>query len=156
MKAHYHTAASLAASAILYLLFKSWGMAAACFVSGVFIDLDHILDYLREQGWPFKVRRFFEICHNGQFDRIMLIWHGWEWLALWSLAAWVTDWNPLITGALIGIALHMIMDTLHNCNSPISYSLLWRWQKGFVFDEVFPKIAEQKYAHRQSFRQRTQ
>lgn len=128
------------------MVFKSWGLAAASFITGIFIDLDHIADVVREHGWSTKIKEFFHICHNAQFDRIVLFFHGWEWLLLWSIAAWLTDWNPWVTGAVIGIAHHLVLDTFHNTYSLHSYSLIWRWKKDFDFDTVFPKMTRYKYS----------
>jgi hypothetical protein len=97
------------------------------------------------------VKKFFEICDKAQFDRIMLLWHGWEWLVLWGIAAWLTEWNPWVTGAFIGVSHHMILDTLYNSSNPCTYSLLWRWKKDFDFDTVFADLKNNKYKHRKDF-----
>lgn len=130
------------------MTFKSWGLAAACFISGIFIDLDHIIDVVREHGWSVKIKEFFQICHTSQFNRIFLLWHGWEWLVICAIAAWATEWNPWMNGTLIGLTSHMILDSYHNTLKLRSYSLIWRWKNGFIFDIVFPKMAVVKYKHR--------
>ena len=145
MKLHHHTAFSAVIAGILFMLFRSWGLAAASFITGIFIDLDHIADVVREHGWSTKISEFFEICHNAKFDRIILFCHGWEWLVLWSAAAWLTGWNPWVTGALIGLTHHIIIDTITNSRNFLSYSLIWRWKKNFHFDTVFPKMTVYKY-----------
>lgn len=145
MRLPYHTAFSAAISGILYMIFKSWALAVSCFITGIFIDLDHIIDVLRENGRPFKIKNFFRICHDCQFNRVMLIWHGWEWLFLWSIAAWLTDWNPWMTGALIGLSQHLVIDAFSNNNRIRAYSLLWRWKQNFYFDKTFPQLTDIKY-----------
>ncbi len=145
MKLQYHTAFSAVIAGILYMTFKSWGLAAACFISGIVIDLDHIIDVVREHGWSVKTKEFFRICHTAQFDRIFLLWHGWEWLVICAIAAWATEWNPWITGTLIGITFHMILDSYQNSLNLRTYSLIWRWKNDFVFDVVFPKLLPVKY-----------
>jgi len=137
LKLHHHTAISITIGGILYLLFKSWGLAIACVLSGIFIDLDHIIDYVREHGFPFKIKRFFQICDEGRFNRIMLIFHGWEWLFLWYIIAWFTDWNPWITGISIGLTQHLLLDTFYMTTNFKSYSIIWRWQQNFEFQKVF-------------------
>ncbi len=146
MKLPYHIAASTAVSGILYLIFKSWGLTAASFIVGIFIDLDHIFDVIREHGKAVTVKDFFHICHNAKFDRIYLIFHGWEWMLLGLLAAWYTNWNHWMVGALIGYTHHIILDTLHNTLNPRSYSLLYRWKNNFDFDTIFTKMIPSKYA----------
>ncbi len=151
MRLHYHSAFSVTISAILYMIFKSWGLAIACFLSGIFIDLDHFIDYLRENGWPIKLKKFFQVCYKCQFDRIILLWHGWEWIVLLGIAAWLTDWNPWMTGALIGLSQHIVLDAFSNSSNLQTYSLIWRWKKNFDFDTIFSKMKRYKYKHRKYF-----
>ncbi|MBI5663931.1 MAG: hypothetical protein HZC49_02400 [Nitrospirae bacterium] len=147
MRLQHHTAVSLTIAGVLYMAFKSWGLSLACLISGIFIDLDHLLDVVREHGWSIKVKDFFRICHHAQFDRIILIWHGWEWLFLLTISSWLTDWDPWITGTLIGFGQHMVLDTYFNNARFMSYSLIWRWKNNFDFDTVFPKFKVKKYKH---------
>ena len=148
MKLHYHTAISLTISGILYMIFRSWGLAAANLIAGIFIDLDHLFDYLYTHGRPFKVKDFFRVCNNSQFNRIFLFLHGWEWVALLGMAAWVTGWNPWITGTFIGIGQHIFFDAFHNSSGFKSYLLFWRWKKDFDFDSIFYGLTDCKYEYR--------
>jgi hypothetical protein len=131
------------------MFFKSWGMALGCLISGILIDLDHIFDYVREHGWSFDIKKFFHIHNTAQYNRIILFWHGWEWLILWGIIAWLTDWNPWAVGILIGISQHMALDSIANGLDLRSYSILWRWKHKFHFDTVFPEWKKIKYKHRQ-------
>ncbi len=146
MRIQYHIAASTTVSGVMLLLFKSWELTAASFIAGIFIDLDHILDVMREHGKSVTIKDFFHICHTAQFERIYLIWHGWEWLPFGLVAAWYTNWNPWLVGALIGFTHHMILDSIHNSSDYRTYSILYRWRNNFHFDTVFKKMAECKYA----------
>ncbi len=132
-------------SGTLYLIFKSWGLAISCFIMGIFIDLDHFIDYIRENGWSFKIKNFFQVCHTCQFNRIFLLLHGWEWLILWGIAAWLTDWNPWMVGAFIGFSQHIVLDVFYNGSNLLPYSLIWRWKKDFHFDTIFSNLKSRKY-----------
>jgi hypothetical protein len=145
MRLPYHIAASTAVSGIIYLTTKSLALSAASFIVGIFIDLDHILDVMREHGSTVTIKDFFQICHTAQFERIFLLCHGWEWLFVGTAIAWYTSWNEWVVGALIGYTHHMILDTIHNSTNLRSYSLLYRWKNDFHFDKVFTKMTEQKY-----------
>ena len=138
MKLHQHAAASAAISAVLYGVFRSWGMAAACLLSGVFIDLDHILDYLREHGRPFDVKEFFHVCHERKFSQGVLVLHGWEWAAAGAALAWAYHWEPWLAGLAIGLGQHLVLDQLANGVSPWGYFFLWRFKNGFAFEPTFP------------------
>lgn len=148
MKLHQHTAVSVAISGILFMIFKSWGMSVACFLSGIFIDLDHIIDYSREHGWSLDIRKFFRINHTCQYNRIVLIWHAWEWIILLVLGAWISDWPDWMTGLIVGLTSHLVLDTFSNGTNLWCYSILWRWRKRFEFDVIFPKMKHIKYKHR--------
>lgn len=138
MKPAYHATVSAILSGILYSVFRSWGLAIASFVSGILIDLDHIIDYVIEYGLSFDIKKFFRVCYKIQFRRLHLILHGWEWLIFWAVIAKLTDWNPWITGLLVGHSQHIVFDQIANKSSFGGYSLLWRWINRFDLKAVFP------------------
>lgn len=148
MKLHYHAAFSVTISGILYVIFKSWGLTFGCLIAGIFIDLDHIYDYVREHGRPFHIKNFFHMNHTAQYNRIVLFWHGWEWVGIWGITAWISDWSPWITGGLVGFTLHIVLDAVQNGSNLQCYSLIWRWTRGFEFDTTFPKLKDLKYKNR--------
>jgi hypothetical protein len=55
---------------VLYLIFKSWALSLSCLISGIFIDLDHVIDYIREHGLTLNPRKFSHNFNSGQFDKI--------------------------------------------------------------------------------------
>jgi hypothetical protein len=145
MRPQYHLASSVLTASILYLVFKSWSMAFSCFLSGIFIDTDHIYDYLREFGLPFRVKDFIHSVYNGKFHRMTLFLHSWELLFLIGIIAWFTKWNPTITGVLIGFGHHLVLDTVHNSRTVRAYSFIWRWNRDFEFAQIFPTCVKKKY-----------
>lgn len=138
MTLKHHTAASVAISGALYAVSKSWELALTSLLSGIFIDLDHLYDYLREYGWPIDVPELFRVCHAKQFQYAVLLLHGWEWVALWSVLAAVCNWHPLQLGLLIGWGHHLLFDQFANGVSPWGYFFLWRLKNRFVFELTFP------------------
>ncbi len=145
MKLHHHVAFSTTISFFLFMIFKSWNLTVACFLSGIFIDLDHFIDYFREQGINLNIKKFFQVCEEAQFDKVILMFHGWEWIILFSTIAWSSGWNPLVTGVLIGFGHHIILDMFYHGTSIRAYSLIWRWSNGFDFDKIFPGLTNIKY-----------
>ncbi len=139
MRLEYHIAASTIISGVLYAIFKSWGLSIASLVSGIFIDLDHVIDYLIEHGLRFNVKKFFDFFYEEKHRKIFLIFHGWEWLIILCVFAWLTNWNPWITGILIGCGQHMVFDFFYSMTTLRSYSLLWRWKNRFDSEVLFPK-----------------
>ncbi|MEW6713670.1 MAG: hypothetical protein AB1306_01070 [Nitrospirota bacterium] len=131
MTPSYHVVASTAISAILFLIFRSWGLAIASFISGVFIDLDHVLDYIFEHGLPRDVKKFFHFFYGEKYKKLTLILHGWEWLFLMAIVSWLTGWPPWVTGLTIGWGQHMLFDRFYNISTFGSYSFFWRLKNGF-------------------------
>lgn len=144
MKPGYHAASSALVAGILYLLFKSWSMALACFLSGIFIDIDHIYDYIKQFGFPFKVKDFVNTVYNNGISRLTFVFHSWEILLLLGIIAWFTNWNTWLAGTFIGFSLHIVLDKLNNGERLRTYSFIWRWGKQFKFEDTFPNDARRK------------
>jgi hypothetical protein len=136
MSPKYHIAASTVISGILYAVFNSWAMSASSFVTGILIDIDHIVDYSIAHGLRIDIKDFFKFFYEERYRRITLILHGWEWLLILVIAAWLVDWNLWVTGALIGWSQHMFFDKIYNISNFSSYSLLWRFYRGFNSDNI--------------------
>ncbi len=147
-KLQYHIAASTAVSGLMYLIFKSWGLTTASFISGIFIDIDHIYDVIREHGKDTTIQEFFHISHGAQFHKVFLLFHAWEWLFAGLLLSWYSNWNHWVIGAVIGITHHLIMDSIYNSANFLSYSLFWRWKHNFHFDTIFNRLIDHKYSYR--------
>ncbi len=130
MKPQYHVAVSLAISSILHLVFKSWGLTLTSFFSGIIIDLDYLIDYLKFCGFPFTIDRFKWFYYQKQLTKIRLF-HGWEWLLLLVFVAWLYDWNVWVVGIVIGFCQHLVLDNLYRRERFMKYSLLWRLRKGY-------------------------
>ena len=82
MRTEYHMATSAAISTALYLFFKSWELSVANFLTGVFIDIDHIIDYVAERGRDFDVKDFFKTFNEDLTQKVYVPLHSWELLVL--------------------------------------------------------------------------
>lgn len=139
MKLKHHVAVSAVSSGILYVIFRSCGLSAALFITGVFIDLDHVLDYFLENGLDINTKKFFSFFYKERHRKITLLLHGWEWLILLGMLAKLTNWNLWVTGALIGYALHIVSDYFYSKAPFRSYSLAWKWKCNFNSEIIFPR-----------------
>lgn len=138
-----HIALSTVVSGVLYALFRSWGLTVASFFSGIFVDLDHYIDYLIEYGAPFNIKKFFHTIYEEKIKKLYMIFHAWEWLVLLLFITWISGWNHWAIGLLIGYGHHMVTDAVFNLNWPVKgYSLLWRWKRDFVSELVRPRKSE--------------
>ncbi|MBI5666241.1 MAG: hypothetical protein HZC49_14290 [Nitrospirae bacterium] len=139
MKLEHHIALSAIISGILYAAFKSWGLSLSSLLSGIFIDTDHIIDYLVAHGRSIRRSDFFSFFYEEKHRKITLIFHGWEWLFCLGAIAVSTEFNPWVTGLLIGYGHHITSDFLYNKANLKAYSLIWRWKNNFDSRKIFPR-----------------
>lgn len=136
MKLIQHTAASAAISAGVYAATGSWKMAAGCFLAGIFIDFDHLIDYWREHPLSTDIGHFFTTCDDYQLKKAYLYIHSLELALPFALLAWLTR-CPWIIGFVIGWSQHMLFDYLGNKTGWKTYFFTHRLLVGFEIDRVF-------------------
>ncbi len=139
MKIEHHVTLSIIISGILYAFFRSWGLSIASLITGVFIDIDHIIDYVMERGINFRRKDILTFFYKENHRRITLIFHGWEWLFFLVATAISTNFNPWTTGILIGYGHHIVSDYYYSKASVSAYSLIWRWKNNFNSEIIFPR-----------------
>ncbi|MBC8554689.1 MAG: hypothetical protein H8D23_34185 [Candidatus Brocadiales bacterium] len=137
MRLKQHIAISLFFSACLLAISKSWIIFGSSLISGVLIDIDHILDYFMVHGLNMRIRQFFEECHNHKILRVRLIFHSWELLFLLSISAFIVRWNPWIVGTIAGFTQHIILDQVFNKPNRWTYFFFWRLKNGFSVKRYF-------------------
>ncbi len=120
----------------MYFLTKSVYSATACLLTGVFIDLDHIPDYLLYSKFKFSINDFFETCNNYKLKKFYLILHSYEIPAiLWII--YITGNNTVLLGFNIGYTIHLLVDQFGNFSKPFTYFFTFRLIK--KFEKVFNK-----------------
>jgi hypothetical protein len=139
MKLKHHITISTGVSAVVYHFSGSWGLALTSLLSGILMDLDHVIDYMLEHGLRFDIRGFFRFFAEERYKRLTLIFHGWEWLLILFVLSWLTRWNILITGVFIGFSQHLLLDRLYNISRFSSYSFLYRLSVGFKPELIYLK-----------------
>mgnify|MGYP005629655007 FL=1 len=137
MKLKQHITISLFFSAFLYTISKSWIIFSSSLISGVLIDIDHILDYFMAYGINIRIKQFFEVCHNLKIPRVRLIFHSWELLFLLSICAFVMRCNPWIIGTIVGFTQHIVLDQVFNKPHKLTYFFFWRLKKDFSLQRCF-------------------
>ena len=107
-------------------LWRSPAAAAAAFVAGTAIDLDHLIDFHLNRSGPFTVRRFVDVCSGFRLRRLYLLAHSLEWIVpflLWTAVPAQPRW---VQAAGVGLGLHMAMDLIGNGMLPQAYLLSYR------------------------------
>ena len=64
MRIKAHIASSAIFGIVLWYIFKSISMAVAIFLSGVLIDLDHVLECYLNFGKTFNIWKTVEVCER--------------------------------------------------------------------------------------------
>jgi hypothetical protein len=141
MDIYKHSAVSLTVSLILLIVFKKVQLSISCFVTGIFVDMDHLFDYvvnreLREKiGYLFHPGKLIKFLTNGykdnySVDKLYKPFHSIEFIIFAPLFYALGLWNPVATGITVGFLMHLIMDSL-----PLghigSISLVYKISKGF-------------------------
>ncbi len=133
MKLSQHALASVPLMAGVYWATGSLAYAGIAGFASVFIDLDHVGDYvLYRRGWR-GVRDFFASCEEGRLTKLYLFLHAWEWPVLFFLlyaSVGVPLWAVMTA---LGMTYHLIFDAIGNRGNlkPGFYFIVKRYRNGF-------------------------
>ena len=138
MRPAVHTAASGLVSIVFAYWTKSWPGTLACFLSGIFIDLDHVLDYwLARKRLLFTYKELFYFCAKEKEGKLYLVLHSYEFIALFWFMVYYYQWPVVWLGAAVGVSVHIFLDQLDNPIRPWVYFLCYRFRHGFVREFIF-------------------
>lgn len=89
-------------------------LVAGLAAGGFLIDVDHMVDYvLFERQRNLRPAAFLRYYLSGRPERVVLMLHSYELLALLAVLAWITrlDW---LWGWVFGMLLHLPLDVIFN------------------------------------------
>lgn len=142
MKAVAHGAISLAAGGALWLGMDSPSAGVSCFLSGLLLDLDHLVDYLLHRPRTNTLADLVDVCENCRLQRVVLPLHSWELAAATVCAAALVPGSPtILVGLAVGLGTHLVSDQLANPVTGSAYFLLQRWRNGFSRSAFFDAVA---------------
>jgi hypothetical protein len=139
-----HLIASLSLGALLWVFTHSILAGFLCLVSGVLVDVDHLIDYLINVGLRrFSLKDFYWTCvklkHERQESRIQktyLIFHSWELVILFGVG-YLLFRNIYLLAIALGYTGHLILDATARALHPLSYFISYRLKKGFKAIDLF-------------------
>lgn len=131
MRPTQHIVISLVVSGFFYLFLRSAIGALACFLSGIFIDLDHFVDYFLNCKHPMRLSHFFRVFRYEAFENVVVFLHSWEWILVFLVFLWLIDWKPVAMGLFVGFFTHLLLDNLVNDHSPLAYFITYRILRRF-------------------------
>ncbi|MBI4846271.1 MAG: hypothetical protein HY810_07355 [Candidatus Omnitrophica bacterium] len=145
MKPSRHIIASLFAGTTVAFFIKDYFAGIICFIFGVFIDIDHVIEFFIHRGFSClnikKIYDFFSIANNERrqpFEKLYLLFHCNEIaILLWVIMIYTN--NYYIMAMSVGYTLHLIMDTKTGSVPAMFYFFLWRMLRGFEVKNFFEK-----------------
>ena len=109
-----------------------WGAAGGAV--NVLMDIDHLLEYLF--FWRrFRWREFLDGSHFRKNKKIVIIFHGWEYVIL-SFLLWLWWQKNIFLILFVGLGAHLFFDQLSWNLYPFSYFFLYRLKYGFAISRV--------------------
>ena len=108
-----HTIASTVLAAGIYKATSSVEMASAALFVGIFLDIDHIIDFFLFSWERFSISGFRSWCYEGRWERLILIFHSYELYALFGLLVYYNP-HPVLLSIFCSVGLHLILDQIGN------------------------------------------
>lgn len=112
------------------------------FVSGIFIDLDHVIDHYKNNGFTLKPGDVYGACLDMKFKTLYLALHSYEIVILLWIAIYCLSLSNAWKAAAIGMTQHLILDNLTNPMHKLGYFFTYRAMKKFRKDLLIPVAAK--------------
>lgn len=131
MRVRAHIATSAVLGGALYFLFRSVPVSISALLSGVLIDLDHVLEGYINFGGRFNIWHTIKIAEACEFKKLHLFLHSYELLLIISVLMVLFRISGIWLGICAGLLLHIILDSIFNELYPNGMFLIKRWQAAF-------------------------
>ena len=128
-----HFSLSLIAGLIVGYVFGNYWAIPVAFLSGFFIDADHLIDYfLHTKFLRLDIAEFFSGKHFDTSGKVYLLLHGYEYVILFAIFGVVLpNLGWLFFSLALSNLLHLIYDLLSNRPKWPTYFLTYRIAKNF-------------------------
>ncbi len=143
MRVRAHIATSAVLGVGLYLTLQSMPAALAGFLSGVLIDLDHVLECYLNYGKKFNVRETIKICDNCELKKAHIFLHSYEFILIYAVIIYLFNLKGEIWyGIGFGLTLHILLDSIFNSFYPNGLFFIKRLRKGFNVPDLIDVEAQ--------------
>lgn len=124
-----------------YIVTKNITLAGASALSAFMCDVDHFLEYglycLKYKVKP-TVKEFFSGNYFETKDKIVIAFHGYEYLLIMLIIAAITR-SSIAIGIVLGYTLHMVLDTIGNDCTFLGYCISYRIKVHFELNRICVK-----------------
>jgi hypothetical protein len=111
-------------------------MAGGACLSGIFIDLDHVLEGYINFGKRFNILKTTEVSENAKFKTAYLFLHSYELVLIYTLAVYFLNLGHLWYGIAVGLTFHIILDAMFNPYYSNGLFFIKRWHKKFKYARI--------------------
>jgi hypothetical protein len=132
MKIKGHGISAVPLAAAVYGASGSWSLSLCSALGAIFVDLDHIPEYVVWNRFRFNVKDFFSDSHAHATPWVVYPLHGWEALLAALVVFYTFEAAPWFWALLLGWAYHLVWDQLMNPVGLGFYFLSFRARYGFV------------------------
>ncbi|MFH0919069.1 MAG: hypothetical protein V1913_01790 [Fibrobacterota bacterium] len=141
-----HAAASLVLAGGVYAATRSPALTALNFVCGVFIDIDHLPEFMIHHRFTQGPHRIFESEMHVEAERTVLFFHGYDLALLLSLGLVLTGFTGAALSVGSAMVVHLLMDQYYNpIKTPWAFFLIYRALKGFRTDAVYHRFSTKEW-----------
>ena len=133
-----HILISVTAGGLLYYVTRSIPALSWFLITGVLIDIDHYIDYARENGLSFDLKKVYVSCKYGHvnFKNLTIILHSYELAAVLWLVIFLFGLGVTWKSAAAGLTLHLVLDAAVNPLVPAAYFLWFRIANDFETKKI--------------------
>ena len=135
-----HATITTALSLLLGLFWKNYMGVMLFWLGGIFIDVDHYLDYVKGTGdVRISLKRMEKFYSSLQGYKFYCFFHSYELIVLLSLLNFFYLKKDYLYGLLAGFVVHIILDVVFNPVKIKCYLFLYRLKHSFEADKLFVK-----------------
>ena len=147
MKPTHHAIISAGVGTAFGFWAQSLAAGGVCFLSGIFIDIDHVIDYvIFRKKFPDSYQDLYDFGYKEDKAKLFLFFHSYElFLLLWILVFCV-KMEPIWLGFAVGLTGHMICDQFVNPVRPLGYFLFFRLKQNFERRKILTDAFYKKYS----------
>ncbi|OGZ31576.1 MAG: hypothetical protein A3H02_02610 [Candidatus Niyogibacteria bacterium RIFCSPLOWO2_12_FULL_41_13] len=135
-----------------YLIWKIWQKPAASFLAaiagGVFVDLDHFIDYYFVFGFDLRWDYFFNGYQFLKSGKDYIFFHGWEYVLILFFLLFVfknKSAKSVVLGLALGMFFHLSLDSALNGLPVRSYSIIERAKNNFEAEKLVEPERKAEY-----------
>lgn len=131
-----HFLSTFVLAALIYLKTGNPSYAGILVLAGIFIDLDHCIDYFLFFKTNFNLRDFLN-CSYLKSGRVYIFLHSWEINFIIFIIALSIDSYSLFL-LFVGFSSHLVIDNLQRKNV-FCYLIIYRFLKKFNLSVIMPE-----------------